>query len=64
MQVASYVDEKIKDIASSVPNKSFSEICILTCLNLAAEVFEIREKNARAKQRIKQLLDKLNKKNL
>lgn len=62
MQVASYVDGKIRDIASSVPDKSFDQICVLTCLNVAAEMFEIREKNAKAKQKLERVLDKLNKK--
>lgn len=62
MQVASFVDGKLKEIASATPNKSFDQICVLTCLNLAAEIFEIREKNARTKQKLKQLLDKLDKK--
>jgi len=34
----------------------------LACLNVAAELFNLREKNSRAKQKLKGLLDKLNKK--
>lgn len=58
-QIAAYVDERIREIASLSPNKSFDQICVLTCLNLAAEVFSLKEKSSKAKQRLKQLLDKL-----
>jgi len=58
-QIAAYVDERIREIVSSVPNKSFDQICILTCLNLAAEIFSFREKSLRARERLKQLLNKL-----
>jgi len=56
------VDEKIKEITSSAPNKSFEQICVLASLNLAAELLDLKKKNIQAKQRLKNLLDKLSKK--
>ncbi|MCD6257469.1 cell division protein ZapA [Candidatus Aerophobetes bacterium] len=58
-QIAAYVDERIREIASSTPDKSFDQICVLACLNLAAEIFSLKQKNLKAKQKLKQLLDKL-----
>ncbi|HHF98023.1 MAG TPA: cell division protein ZapA [Candidatus Aerophobetes bacterium] len=61
-QVASYVDKKIKEISSSSPNKSFEQICILASLNIAAELLDLKNKNLKAKEKLKNLLTKLTKK--
>jgi len=60
-QIASYLDKKISEVASSTPNKNLEQIFILASLNLAAEFFILKNKNVRVKQRLKDLLDKLTK---
>jgi len=57
------VDEKIKEIISSSPSKNFEQLCLLASLNLAAEVFDLKNKNNKAKQKLKDLLDKITRKN-
>lgn len=61
-QIAAYVDKKLKEIATSIPHKSYEQICVLACLNVAAELFTLQQKNSRAKQKLAELLGKLNKK--
>lgn len=61
-QIAAYVDEKAKGIASSVPSKNFEQICVLTSLNLTAELFNLKSKNLKAKKKLHDLLDKLTQK--
>lgn len=58
-QIATYVDEKTKGVASSVPNEDFEQICVLASLNLTAELFSLKSKNLKARQKLKHLLDKL-----
>lgn len=60
-QIASYVDEKVRGIASSAPQKDKEEVSILTCLNIADELHKEREKNIKAKERIQQLIEKVKK---
>lgn len=60
-QIAAYVDEKAKGIASSVHDKNFEQIFVLTSLNLTAELFSLKNKQIKAKKRLKDLLDKLSK---
>jgi len=58
-QIAAYVDQKFKEIASSVPDKNFEKICILTSLNLAAELFSLKSKNMKAKNKLNFLLEQI-----
>ena len=60
-QIASYLDKKIKEVASSTSNKNLEQIFILASLNLTAELFTLKNKNMRVKQRLKDLLNKLTK---
>lgn len=58
-QIAAYVDQKFKEIASSVPDKNFEKISILTSLNLAAELFSLKSKNMKAKNKLNFLLEQI-----
>ena len=60
-QIARYLDKKIKEVASSASNKNLEQIFILASLNLTAELFTLKNKNMKIKQRLKDLLDKLTK---
>ena len=59
--IAGYVEGRVREIASSAPQKSKEEISILTCLNIADELHRERDKNKKAKQRIMQLVEKVRK---
>lgn len=59
--IAGYVERRVREIASSAPQKSKEEISILTCLNIADELHRERDKNKKAKQRIQQLVEKVKK---
>lgn len=58
-KIASYVDNKIKKIASSLPGKGVEEISILACLNIADEFYQLKGKNESARKRIKKLIEKI-----
>ncbi len=60
-KIASYVDNKIKRIASSLPGKGVEEISILACLNIADEFYKLKGKNESARERIKKLIEKIDK---
>jgi len=60
-KIASYVDNEIKRIASSLPGKGVDEISILACLNIADEFYKLKEKNESARKRIKKLIEKIDK---
>jgi len=60
-EIAAYVDNKAKGIASSLPHKESEEISILTCLNIADELCKLKEKNRKAKERIQRLIEKIEK---
>jgi len=60
-EIVSYVDEKVRGIASSALRKDKEEVSILTCLNIADELYKEREKNIKAKERIQQLIGKVKK---
>jgi cell division protein ZapA len=61
LQVANYVDEKMKEIALKSRNKSPNRIAILAALNVAGELFDLRanqEKNlSNVENRAKNILD-------
>ncbi|MBA7495434.1 Cell division protein ZapA [subsurface metagenome] len=59
--IASYVDGKVKKIASSTNEKGREQISILACLNIADELYKLKEKNRKARERIRQLLERVEK---
>ncbi|MEA3485413.1 MAG: cell division protein ZapA [Candidatus Aerophobetes bacterium] len=59
--VASYVDDKMRKISTSAPQRGIEQIGILTCLNIADELYKLKEKNRKAKKGIEELIEKINK---
>lgn len=59
--VASYVDGKIKKIASSTSERGREQISILACLNIADELHKLKEKNRKAREKIRQLIERIEK---
>jgi cell division protein ZapA (FtsZ GTPase activity inhibitor) len=59
--IASYVDEKVKKIASSTKEKGREQISILACLNIADELYKLKEKNRKAREKIRQLIERVEK---
>lgn len=59
--IASYVDGKIKKIASSTSERGREQISILACLNIADELHKLKEKNRKAREKIRQLIERIEK---
>ena len=59
--IASYVDGKVKKSAASTNEKGREQISILACLNIADELYKLKEKNRKARERIRQLLERVEK---
>ena len=59
--IGAYVDKKVRRIASSIPEKGGEQISILTCLNIADELYKLREKTRKARERLQQLIEKIEK---
>ncbi|RLE08742.1 hypothetical protein DRZ78_00455 [Candidatus Aerophobetes bacterium] len=59
-EVAKYVDDKIRKITALAPQREVEQIGILTCLNIADELYKLKEKNRKIKERIEQLIEKIN----
>jgi cell division protein ZapA len=59
--IAAYVDNKVRRIASSIPERENEQISILACLNIADELYKLREKNRKARERVQQLIEKIEK---
>jgi cell division protein ZapA len=58
--VASYVDDKMRKISASAPQRGVEQIGVLTCLNIADELYKLKEKNRKAKKKIEELIEKIN----
>jgi cell division protein ZapA len=59
--IAAYVDNKVRRIASSIPQRGGEQISILACLNIADELYKLREKTREARERVQQLIEKIEK---
>ncbi len=59
--IAAYVDNKVRRIASSIPERAGEQISILACLNIADELYKLREKTRKARERMQQLIKKIEK---
>ena len=59
--IAAYVDNKVRKIASSIPKRGGEQITILACLNIADELYKLREKTRKARERMQQLIEKIEK---
>ncbi len=66
LSVAEYVDKKMRDIAAKNKSMSPNKIAILTALNLAGELFDIKRKSgddlSEVDSRAKNILEMLDKK--
>ncbi|TGL57964.1 cell division protein ZapA [Leptospira ognonensis] len=43
--IAEYVEERLKEVSSSLPNASKTKVAVLCALNLADELFQLKEKS-------------------
>jgi len=59
--IAAYVDNKVRRIASSIPERGNEQVSILACLNIADELYKLREKSRKARERVQQLIEKIEK---
>jgi len=59
--VANYVDSRMRMIASATPQKKIEEISVLACLNIADEVYRLKAKNKKAKERIERVIERIEK---
>jgi len=59
--IAAYVDGKVKKIASSTNERGREQISILACLNIADELYKLKEKNRKAREKIRQLIERVEK---
>jgi len=58
-EIASLVDRRMKRVAQSLPDRTTEEISVLTCLRIVDELCRMRERNAQACERIRQLIRKM-----
>lgn len=63
--LASYVDKKMREVANNTPNISSIKIAVLAALNIANDLFEIKDeygnKDLRLTSRFQCLLSKIDK---
>lgn len=59
--IASFVDNEMRRIASSLPGKGVEEISILACLNIADEFYKLRKKSEVAREKIRKLIKRIEK---
>ena len=58
--IAGYVDSRMKEIGERLPKATFKKIAVLTALNIAEELFLLRENTAEAAQvKIDQMIRKI-----
>jgi len=58
--IAAYVDDKLRKIAASTAGEA-EQISVLACLNIADELYKLKERNTRAKEKIQQLIERIDK---
>lgn len=63
-KVASYIDQKMREIASALALRTRSTVAVLTAVNLADELFKIEEEGRRvdriSREKADQLADSVN----
>ncbi len=63
-KVASYIDQKMREIASALALRTRSTVAVLTAVNLADELFKIEEEDRRvdrlSREKADQLADSVN----
>lgn len=58
-KVASYIDQKMREIASALALRTRSTVAVLTAVNLADELFKIEEEGRRIDQISREKADQL-----
>ncbi len=58
-KVASYIDQKMREIASALALRTRSTVAVLTAVNLADELFKIEEEGRRVDQLSREKADQL-----
>ena len=58
-KVASYIDQKMREIASALALRTRSKVAVLTAVNLADELFKIEEEGRRIDQISREKADQL-----
>jgi cell division protein ZapA len=58
-KVASYVDQKMREVASALALRTRSTVAVLTAVNLADELFKIEEEGRRIDQISREKADQL-----
>jgi len=58
-EVARYIDQKMREVASSLSLRSISTIAVLTAVNLADELFKTEEEDRQIDQISKEKADQL-----
>lgn len=58
-QIAGYIDTRMEEVAASIPGNSFEKTCVLTSLNLAAELLALKNTTAKVQARLERLLEAL-----
>lgn len=58
-EVASYIDQKMREIASALALRNRSTVAVLTAVNLADELFKIEEENRRMNRISREKADQL-----
>ncbi len=63
-KVASYIDQKMREVASALALRTRSTVAVLTAVNLADELFKIEEEGRRidqiSREKAHQLADSVN----
>lgn len=58
-KVASYIDQKMREVASALALRTRSTVAVLTAVNLADELFKIEEEGRRIDQISREKADQL-----
>jgi len=60
-EIASFVDRRMKKISLVLPERKKEEISVLACLKLADELYRLRDRNKKAGEKIRLLIETMNK---
>jgi len=60
-EIASFVDRRIKKIALALPQRENEEMSVLACLNIADELYRLKDRNKKARNKIRLLIEKMEK---
>ena len=58
-QVARYVNSKMAEVHETTPSRDNIKIAVLSALNIAGELFELKDKQEKGAQRMNEITDRL-----